>query len=107
MNKPIHAFLPQLPTRGSFVQIDRLRIVPNLLAKVYWLSQHLQYSTPTLFRDCAPVVTAILFSKSSALFAPPRTGNQALFLFVRAGRIRRLRRHSLAHEFREIRFRKA
>jgi hypothetical protein len=34
MNKPIHAFLPQLPTRGSFVQIDRLRIVPNLFAKV-------------------------------------------------------------------------
>ena len=37
MNKPIHAFLPQLPTRGSFVQIDRLRIAlicsPRLLTK--------------------------------------------------------------------------
>jgi len=34
MNKTTHAVLPQLPTCTLLVQIDHLRIVRNLLAKV-------------------------------------------------------------------------
>jgi hypothetical protein len=100
MNKPTHAGLGQLPTCALFIQIDHLRTVCTLgLAKVnrqaniFSIPLRLHFSATELLSGQPSL------SESSALFPPARTDNQASFLFVRAGRICRVRRHPRVTNF--------